>query len=258
MGLSHTLSLLKFLENPHKNLKIIHIAGTNGKGSTAATIYNILISSGYKVGLYTSPHLINFNERIRVNGVTITDEEIISFMKHVEPAINEIKSTFFEITTAMAFYHFNNNDVDIAIIETGLGGRLDSTNVINPSLTVMTPISLDHRDILGNTIEKIAKEKAGIIKRGVPLITASQVNNVSKILEKRVREKESVMHICSNPESVKLSSGGTSFEFNGNNFNTSLIGEHQAQNAALAIATIKLFNSNISYENYKNHNNKKS
>ena len=242
------LCLLKFLKNPQDNFKTIHVAGTNGKGSTAAIINSILIANGYKVGLYTSPHLINFNERIRVNGVTITDEEIISFMKHVEPAINEIKSTFFEVTTAMAFYHFNNNDVDIAIIETGLGGRLDSTNVVNPSLTVMTPISLDHRDILGDTIEKIAKEKAGIIKRGVPLITANQVNNVSKILEKRVREKESVMHTCPNPESVKLSSDGTSFEVYGNNFNTSLIGEHQAQNAALAIATIKLFNSDISYE----------
>jgi len=248
MGLNHTSWLLKFLNNPQDNFKTIHVAGTNGKGSTAAIINSILIANNYKVGLYTSPHLINFNERIRVNGLTITDEEIISFMKHVEPAINEIKSTFFEVTTAMAFYHFNNNDVDIAVIETGLGGRLDSTNVVNPSLTVMTPISLDHRDILGNTIEKIAKEKAGIIKRGVPLITASQVNNVSKILEKIVREKESVMHICPNPESVKLSSGGTTFEVNGNNFNTSLIGEHQAQNAALAITTIKLFNSNISYE----------
>ena len=248
MGLNHTSWLLKFLNNPQDNFKTIHVAGTNGKGSTAAIINSILIANNYKVGLYTSPHLINFNERIRVNGLTITDEEIISFMKHVEPAINEIKSTFFEVTTAMAFYHFNNNDVDIAVIETGLGGRLDSTNVVNPSLTVMTPISLDHRDILGNTIEKIAKEKAGIIKRGVPLITANQVNNVSKILEKRVREKESVMHICPNPESVKLSSGGTTFEVNGNNFNTSLIGEYQAQNAALAIATIKLFNSNISYE----------
>ena len=248
MGLNHTSWLLKFLNNPQDNFKIIHVAGTNGKGSTAAIINSILIANSYKVGLYTSPHLINFNERIRVNGLTINDEEIISFMKHVEPAINEIKSTFFEVTTAMAFYHFNNNDVDIAIIETGLGGRLDSTNVVNPSLTVMTPISFDHRDILGDTIEKIAKEKAGIIKRGVPLITANQVNNVSKILEKRVREKESVMHICPNPESVKLSSAGTSFEINGNNFNTSLIGEHQAQNASLAIATIKLFNSNISYE----------
>ena len=248
MGLNHTSWLLKFLNNPQDNFKTIHVAGTNGKGSTAAMINSILIANNYKVGLYTSPHLINFNERIRVNGLTITDEEIISFMKHVEPAINEIKSTFFEVTTAMAFYHFNNNDVDIAVIETGLGGRLDSTNVVNPSLTVMTPISLDHRDILGNTIEKIAKEKAGIIKRGVPLITANQVNNVSKILEKRVREKESVMHICPNPESVKLSSGGTNFEVNGNNFNTSLIGKHQAQNASLAIATIKLFNSNISYE----------
>ena len=248
MGLNHTSLLLKFLNNPQDNFKTIHVAGTNGKGSTAAIISSILIANSYKVGLYTSPHLINFNERIRVNGLTIADEEIISFMKHVEPAINEIKSTFFEVTTAMAFYHFNNNDVDIAVIETGLGGRLDSTNVVNPSLTVMTPISLDHRDILGETIEKIAEEKAGIIKRGVPLITANQVNNVSKILEKRVRKKESVMHICPNPESVKLSSGGTTFEVNGNNFNTSLIGEHQAQNAALAIATIKLFNSNISYE----------
>ena len=248
MGLNHTSWLLKFLNNPQDNFKTIHVAGTNGKGSTAAMINSILIANNYKVGLYTSPHLINFNERIRVNGLTITDEEIMSFMKHVEPAINEIKSTFFEVTTAMAFYHFNNNDVDIAVIETGLGGRLDSTNVVNPSLTVMTPISLDHREILGETIEKIAKEKAGIIKRGVPLITANQVNNVSKILEKRAREKESVMHICPNPESVKLSSGGTTFEVNGNNFNTSLIGEYQAQNAALAIATIKLFNSNISYE----------
>ena len=247
-GLITHLWLLKFLKNPQDNFKTIHVAGTNGKGSTAAIINSILIANGYKVGLYTSPHLINFNERIRVNGVTITDEEIISFMKHVEPAINEIKSTFFEVTTAMAFYHFNNNDVDIAIIETGLGGRLDSTNVVNPSLTVMTPISLDHRDILGDTIEKIAKEKAGIIKKGVPLITANQVNNVSKILEKRVKKKESVMHICPNPESVKLSSDGTSFEVYGNNFNTSLIGKHQAQNAALAIATINLFNSDISYE----------
>ena len=248
MGLNHTLLLLKSLKNPQDNFKTIHLAGTNGKGSRAAIINSILIANGYKLGLYTSPHLIRFNEMIRVNGVTITDEEIISFMKHVEPAINEIKSTFFEVTTAMAFYHFNNNDVDIAVIETGLGGRLDSTNVVDPSLTVMTPISLDHRDILGDTIEKIAKEKAGIIKRGVPLITANQVNNVSKILEKRVKKKESVMHICPNPESVKLSSDGTSFQVNGNNFNTSLIGEYQAQNAALAIATIKLFNSNISYE----------
>ena len=248
MGLNHTLRLLKFLNNPQNNFKTIHIAGTNGKGSTAAIIYSILIANGYKVGLYTSPHLISFNERIRVDGVTITDEEIISFMKHVEPAINEIKSTFFEVTTAMAFYHFNNNDVDIAIIETGLGGRLDSTNVVNPSLTVMTSISLDHRDILGDTIEKIATEKAGIVKKGVPLITANQVDNVSKILEKRVKEKESVMHICPNPESVKISSDGTSFDVYGNNFNTSLIGKHQAQNAALAIATINLFNSDIPYE----------
>ena len=248
MGLNHTFRLLKFLKHPQNNFKIIHIAGTNGKGSTAAIIHSILIANTYKVGLYTSPHLINFNERIRVNGVTITDEEIISFMKHIKPAINEIESTFFEVTTAMAFHHFNNNNVDIAIIETGLGGRLDSTNVVNPILTVMTPISLDHRDILGHTIKKIAKEKAGIIKEGVPLVTANQVNDVSKILEKVTRERNSVMHICPNPRLIKLTPEGTSFEINGSHFSTSLIGEHQAQNAALAITTIKLFNSKISYE----------
>lgn len=248
MGLDHTFSLLQFLKNPQSNLKIIHIAGTNGKGSTAALINSILIAHGYKVGLYTSPHLINFNERIRVNGVTITDEEIIYFMNRVEPAINKIRSTFFEVTTAMAFDHFNYNNVDIAIIETGLGGRLDSTNVVNPRLTVMTPISLDHSDILGNTIEKIAKEKAGIIKERVPLVTAKQANNVLKILEKKVEEKNSVMHTSPLPESIKLTVDSTSFEVCGNNYRISLIGEHQAHNAALAITVIKLLNSNITYE----------
>ena len=119
MGLEHTLSLLDFLNNPQESIKTIHIAGTNGKGSTGATIYSILREHGYKVGLYTSPHLIKFNERIRINGRFITDEEIVSFMRYVQPSINEIKSTFFEVTTAMAFNHFNEKNVDIAIIETG-------------------------------------------------------------------------------------------------------------------------------------------
>ena len=183
MGLEHTLSLLDFLNSPQESIKTIHIAGTNGKGSTGATIYSILKEQGYKVGLYTSPHLIKFNERIRVNGRFITDEEIISFLRYVQPSINDIKSTFFEVTTAMAFNHFNEKNVDIAIIETGLGGRLDSTNVVNPVLTVMTPISFDHIDILGDTIEKIAEEKAGIVKDRVPLITAKQLKEVFNILK---------------------------------------------------------------------------
>jgi len=194
MGLEHTFSLLEFLKNPQNNLKIIHIAGTNGKGSTAAVIYGVLKARGYKVGLYTSPHLINFNERIRINGLPISDQEILLFMRQLEPAIQEIKSTFFEVTTAMALNHFNDNNVDVAIIETGLGGRLDSTNVVDPSLTVMTPISIDHIDILGHTIEEIATEKAGIIKKKVPLITAMQNKSVFEILKKTANKNGTKKH----------------------------------------------------------------
>jgi len=134
MGLDHTFRLLEFLKNPQNNLRIIHIAGTNGKGSTSSIIYSILKQHGYKVGLYTSPHLISFNERIRINGIPISDQEILSFMIRMRPAIKNIKSTFFEVTTAMALDHFNQHQVDVAVIETGLGGRLDSTNVVNPAL----------------------------------------------------------------------------------------------------------------------------
>ena len=248
MGLEHTLSLLDFLNNPQESIKTIHIAGTNGKGSTGATIYSILRGHGYKVGLYTSPHLIKFNERIRVNGRFITDEEIISFMRYAQPSINEIKSTFFEVTTAMAFSHFNEKNVDIAIIETGLGGRLDSTNVVNPVLTVMTPISFDHIDILGDTIEKIAAEKAGIIKDRVPLITAKQIEEVFNILKRKADEKNSTIDTPSDPIDIEIGLNGTGFKLGGRIFLTSLIGNHQADNASLAISAVKKFNPQISYE----------
>ncbi|MAQ86780.1 MAG: hypothetical protein CMG23_01025 [Candidatus Marinimicrobia bacterium] len=248
MGLEHTLSLLDFLNNPQEGIKTIHIAGTNGKGSTGATIYSILREYGYKVGLYTSPHLIKFNERIRINGRFISDEEIMSFMRYVQPSINEIKSTFFEVTTAMAFNHFNEKNVDIAIIETGLGGRLDSTNVVNPVLTVMTPISFDHIDILGDTIEKIAAEKAGIVKDRVPLITAKQLEEVFNILKRKVNGKKATIDTPSDPIDIKLGLNGTGFKLGGRIFLTSLIGNHQAENASLAISAVKKFNPQISYE----------
>ena len=248
MGLEHTLSLLDFLNSPQESIKTIHIAGTNGKGSTGATIYSILREYGYKVGLYTSPHLIKFNERIRINGRFISDEEIMSFMRYVQPSINEIKSTFFEVTTAMAFNHFNEKNVDIAIIETGLGGRLDSTNVVNPVLTVMTPISFDHIDILGDTIEKIAAEKAGIVKDRVPLITAKQLEEVFNILKRKVNGKKATIDTPSDPIDIKLGLNGTGFKLGGRIFLTSLIGNHQAENASLAISAVKKFNPQISYE----------
>ena len=248
MGLEHTFRLLDFINNPHRNLKIIHIAGTNGKGSTAAVIYGVLKARGYKVGLYTSPHLINFNERIRINGLPISDQEILLFMRQLEPAIQEIKSTFFEVTTAMALNHFNDNNVDVAIIETGLGGRLDSTNVVDPSLTVMTPISIDHIDILGHTIEEIATEKAGIIKKKVPLITAMQNKSVFEILKKTANKNDSPIYTSSDPTNVEVMPRGTGFEYSGKKFITSMIGEHQASNAALAINALMRFDDKIPYE----------
>ncbi len=248
MGLEHTFSLLEFLKNPQNNLKIIHIAGTNGKGSTAAVIYSVLKARGYKVGLYTSPHLISFSERIRVNGLPISDQEILRFMRKIEPAIKDIKSTFFEVTTSMALNHFNDHNVDVAVIETGLGGRLDSTNVVDSSLTVMTPISIDHIDILGNTIEKIAVEKAGIIKKKVPLITAMQQKTVFEILKKTANENESPFYTSTNPINVEIMPEGTKFELSNKKFITSMIGEHQASNAALAINALIHFDDKIPYE----------
>ena len=193
LGLDHTTALLKSFQNPQDDLTMIHVAGTNGKGSTCAQTANILKYAGYKVGLYTSPHLVRFNERIRVNGAPISDDEIASFIRKAKSSILEIESTFFEATTTMALDHFRNHKVDVAVIETGLGGRLDSTNVIHPVLTVMTPISMDHMDILGDTLGIIAKEKAGIIKDSIPLISAHQHPEVKSILNEKVNQLDAMM-----------------------------------------------------------------
>ena len=184
LGLEHTKNLLKFFDNPHEKFLTIHVAGTNGKGSTCAYIERILRYSGYKVGLYTSPHLFNFNERIRVDGLPISDQEIVSFLDNSFKEINKIGSTFFEVTTVMAFDYFCKKKVDIAVIETGLGGRLDATNVINPVISVITSISMDHTEILGDSIEQIAKEKSGIIKEKTPLFVYKQDSNILDVFEK--------------------------------------------------------------------------
>ncbi|MBX3256117.1 MAG: bifunctional folylpolyglutamate synthase/dihydrofolate synthase [Chitinophagaceae bacterium] len=162
--------LCKRLGDPHRKCKAIHIAGTNGKGSVSHMLASVLQSAGYTVGLYTSPHLKDFRERIRINGTMISEDFIIEFVEKVKPFIEEIAPSFFEITVALAFEYFSVGKVDIAVIETGLGGRLDSTNIIVPELCVITNIGLDHVNILGDTIEQIAFEKAGIIKEGVPAV----------------------------------------------------------------------------------------
>jgi len=167
--LTNTIALLEAIGNPHRDQKWIHVAGTNGKGSVSSLLAATLTQHGYKTGLYTSPHLLDFTERIRIDGKCIEEKTVIDFMNEIHETLDRIKPSFFEITVALAFYHFRAEKIDIGVIEVGLGGRLDSTNVIKPILSVITNIGWDHMDLLGNSIEKIASEKAGIIKRGIPL-----------------------------------------------------------------------------------------
>ena len=247
VGLEHTQRLLEVCSNPQDNFISIHIAGTNGKGSTSAMLSSILIEAGYNVGLYTSPHLLKFNERIRVNSIPISDERIVEFMSKYKSAINEIESTFFEATTAMTFDYFDKKKVDVAVIETGLGGRLDSTNVIKPKVTVISSITADHTEILGDDLETIAFEKGGIIKMGVPLILSSQSEEVKNVLLEIADRKDVNVTYCNQNDikNVSISETGTKFNWRDIDYETCLIGEHQARNAVLAIEASKTFSDII-------------
>ena len=169
-NLDNTLRLDEYFQHPHQNFATIHVAGTNGKGSVSHMLASVLQESGFKTGLYTSPHLLDFRERIRVNGAAIAESEVSKFVSSHQAVINELTPSFFEMTVAMAFDHFKEQKVDVAVIETGMGGRLDSTNIISPVLTIITNISLDHTEFLGSDVASIAREKGGIIKEGVPLV----------------------------------------------------------------------------------------
>jgi dihydrofolate synthase/folylpolyglutamate synthase len=183
--LTNTIALCEFLNNPQRNISFVHIAGTNGKGSTSHMLASILQSEGYKTGLYTSPHLKDFRERIRVDGVMIETDFVSRFVEKIQPMIDQLSPSFFEITVAMAFDYFLEKKIDIAIIETGLGGRLDSTNIITPLLSVITNIGMDHMNMLGDTIELIAIEKAGIIKPGVPVVIGESSADTREIFENK-------------------------------------------------------------------------
>jgi len=169
------------LGDPQDRFRSVHIAGTNGKGSTSHMLASVLASAGYRTGLYTSPHLVDFRERIRVNGEMIGQVAVVDFVQENRPFIEEIGPSFFEVTVAMAFDHFARQEVDIAVVEVGLGGRLDSTNIIRPELSVITNIGLDHTDLLGGTLEAIASEKAGVIKRGVPVVVSEKDPAVARV-----------------------------------------------------------------------------
>ena len=189
-GLSNTLALDEHFGHPHTKFKTIHVAGTNGKGSTSHTLAAYLQLCGYKVGLYTSPHLVDFNERIRVNGQPIPHQYVIDFVEQERPFFEPLQPSFFELTTAMAFKYFAEQHVDIAVIEVGLGGRLDCTNIITPLLSVITNISFDHTGFLGDTLVKIAGEKAGIIKQGVPVVVGETTPETRPVFESKAAEMQ--------------------------------------------------------------------
>lgn len=238
LGLDRTSQLMEVCENPQNDLSIIQIAGTNGKGSTAAMLGKILECAGYKVGLSTSPHLVDVNERIRINGQPISDYSIEKFVESYKEHIEEISASFFESVTAMGFWYFKKNNVDIAIMETGLGGRLDSVTICNPILTIITPISLDHTEILGDTIEKIAYEKAGIMKRGIPCITSHQNKKVDIVLHKHATYMNSTL-IQANQNILK-------------DIKPSLLGKYQFENACLAATALQYLKGfSVSNQNIK-------
>jgi dihydrofolate synthase/folylpolyglutamate synthase len=205
--LTNTIRLCEFLDDPQTKFKTIHVAGTNGKGSVSHMLAAILQTAGYKTGLYTSPHLKDFRERIKVSGDPggyreISEKFVIDFTEKIKPLIEEINPSFFEITVAMAFEYFAEQKVDIAIIEVGLGGRLDSTNIISPELSVITNIGWDHMNLLGDTLEKIAFEKAGIIKNKTPVVIGEILPETLKIFEQAAKEKQAPLSIASQKRKV--------------------------------------------------------
>ncbi len=245
-GLRGIRALLRRLGNPEKRLRCVHIAGSNGKGSTAAMVAAVLTASGYRTGLYTSPHLVDFTERIRIDGKSIPKTRVLRLAARLQRTIEAKRTTFFEAVTAMAFQYFKEEEVDIAVVETGLGGRLDATNVIRPLVSVITTISLEHADVLGNSLKQIAYEKAGIVKSGVPCVSGVRSDAALRVIRSVCRQRQSrfidtrrarvrVLRRELSESVLSLAVGGARFP----TLTLSLGGNHQARNAVLAIAALQ-------------------
>ncbi|WP_240534786.1 bifunctional folylpolyglutamate synthase/dihydrofolate synthase [Pedobacter aquae] len=202
--LTNTLAFCEVLGNPHQKIKTIHVAGTNGKGSVSHMLAAILQESGYKTGLYTSPHLRDFRERIKINGVMMPEDDVIQFVRLHQQVIEDISPSFFEVTVAMAFDYFAQQEVDIAIIEVGLGGRLDSTNIITPELSVITNIGYDHMNILGDTLAQIASEKAGIIKQNIPVVVGEYLEETLPIFTTKAKQENAAIRFAADELEVKV------------------------------------------------------
>ena len=242
-GLSTTIALDNHLGNPHRRFRTIHVAGTNGKGSTSHTLAAILQESGYKVGLYTSPHLIDFRERIRVNGVPASEKFVVEFVEKHRAFFEPLQPSFFELTTAMAFEYFAGQDVDVAVIEVGLGGRLDCTNIINPELCVITNISLDHTQCLGHTLGELAAEKGGIIKDGVTVVIGETLPETKNVFAQKAKDVNAPI-IFAEEEALltKATPKGSGFEYESSNWGTfhgELGGLCQEKNTATILSAIE-------------------
>ena len=253
-NLDNTLALCSRLGNPQHAFKSIHVAGTNGKGSTSHALASILQEAGYKVGLYTSPHLKSFTERIKINGEEISEEAVVAFVQKHKPFVEEIKPSFFEMTVAMAFDHFASEQVDYAVIEVGLGGRLDSTNVIFPLLSVITNIGYDHMQFLGNTLAAIAREKAGIIKPGVPVVISESHAETKAVFEEVAHTQRASIYFADQMVAVKELEGGTDDTFseyviedrNGKkNYKIDLRGNYQRKNLAGILVAVEVLKEKI-------------
>ncbi|UCD33899.1 MAG: bifunctional folylpolyglutamate synthase/dihydrofolate synthase [Desulfobacterales bacterium] len=257
LGLSTITRILEGLGNPQDGIKFIHVAGTNGKGSVASSLATILHLSGYNVGLYTSPHLVRFNERICINNRMISNEDVVLSYEAVKGAhFGTREPTFFEFSTAMALYEFGRQGVDWAVVETGMGGRLDATNIINPVIAVITNISQEHKAYLGNTISEIAREKGGIIKKSVPVITGVKQKNVTAILKTIASSQSAQFYRFGDAFRVRRNRNGT-FNYLGiehvwRNLRTGLIGNHQVDNAALTLAACEVLNKDNTSLTVKN------
>ena len=242
-GLENTLALDEHFGHPHKKFRSIHVAGTNGKGSCAHTIAAILQACGYRVGLYTSPHLVDFRERIRINGQPIPENYVVSFVEQERAFFEPLEPSFFELTTAMAFKYFSEAEVDIAVIEVGLGGRLDCTNIITPILSVITNISLDHTQLLGNSLEQIAMEKAGIIKTGVPVVIGEALPETRPVFEAVAAERQAPIFFAEDQREVlKAEPGNAEMIYDTRSYGKvtgELFGNYQARNANTILCAIR-------------------
>ncbi len=238
--------ILQRLDSPCRKFKTVHVAGTNGKGSTAVYIASILQQAGFKTGVYTSPHLVRFNERIIINGQEISNDQVAEAYEAVHTAdMGKRKATYFEIATAMGFYHFAKEAVDWVVVETGMGGRFDATNVILPEVSVITNLSIEHTEYLGKTIKALAWEKGGIIKPGIPVVTAVSQASGRRVLQNIAKEKSADLLFYKKDFSIRKDTGKETYTFHGlyNHFDRlikPLAGEHQKENLSLALAACEL------------------